>query len=497
MPMQGSESIDYSVLLLAGATFAFSRSLLFDSRNCCWRSAITSELFSRLAFDPISTVSCFELPQAARENKDKTMNKCFMNPPMLNCILSLRSFAQPKAFLNVVRLVIVGLLILGQSHFVSAAEQQQVNEKDAPGSFFEDLTAVADVLKSKTNGALTDSLLNAGFTIGGQSVSWAVGIAGSLALIYLISQCLDLLSGEARSAMQVIFNVGMPAAFCAYMLINYQTLIQDFAGKSGFLSYIRNLGGDPMSSIVTMYGVIFEMVSKTIGQACVVFLKALSAFNIGTAIMAFLDALCTIFFAIGILGLSVMGLTDLIGLVLLGPFLSAIAIAFGPVFIAGFVTPWTREYFSKWLAFLVASAVVTGVLGVCCSVVANLFAGFNFTNIAGDDIPSAAGMLIVAIVLMSINSLIQQVPQIASAMVPGSIGASKGAGAAVREGGRSVSDKAKSTAGSAKNIYSAAKAKSGGGGKSSSSSSSSSSPSSSGGSTGASTAAKYPSLNLG
>lgn len=325
-----------------------------------------------------------------------------------------------------------------------------------PGGFFEDLQKSATVLKNKTNGALTDSLLNAGFKIGEQSIKWALGVAGSLALIYLIVESIGLLSGRNSSAKQVLFDVGLPVVLCSYLLMNYGTLMPEFAGKNGFLGYIRNLGGDPIASICDMYAVILEMVGRTISQACSSFLKTVSVFHLGTTLLAFFDALITVAFAIGIIGLCFLGLTDLIGLVLLGPFLGAVGVAFGPVFIAGLVTPWTREYFSKWLGFVVASAVVTGVLGVCTAIVSTLFSSFNFSNYAGVQQPSAATMLLVAIILMSINALIGQVPQIASAMVPGSIGASKGAGAAVREGAASVASKAGGSASQAKNMAQAA-----------------------------------------
>lgn len=335
-------------------------------------------------------------------------------------------------------------------------ENTQKVQGEPPGKFFKNIAKAAEVLKNKTNGAITDALLNAGYAVSSKILTPALSIAGSLALIYLIVEAIGLLSGRNSSGKQVLFDVGLPVVLCSYLLMNYGTLMPEFAGKTGFLGYIRNLGGDPIAAIADMYTVILQMIARSISNACDNFFETVSIFHLGTTLLAFFDALISVAFAIGIVGLCFVGLTDLIGLVLLGPFLGAVAVAFGPLFITGLVTPWTREYFSKWLGFLVASAVVTGVLGVCTTIVSTLFSSFNFTNYTGIEAPTSASLLLVAVILMSINSLIQQVPQIASAMVPGSIGASKGAGAAVREGAASAASKAGGTATQAKNMSQAA-----------------------------------------
>jgi hypothetical protein len=326
-----------------------------------------------------------------------------------------------------------------------------------PGSFFSNMTKAASIMKDKTDSVLTAGLLNAGFKSAQAINKWALTLGGSLALIYLIVESIGLLSGRNSSGIQVLFDVGLPVVLCSYLLLNYDMLMHEFAGKDGFLGYIRSLGGDPIASITNMYGSIFDMVTRAISQSCESFLKTVSVFKMGTTFLAFFDALITILFALGIVVLCLTGLTELIGLVLLGPFLGAIAIAFGPLFIAGLVTPWTREYFSKWLGFLVASAVLTGVLGVCTTIVSTLFTSFTFGTYASAEAPVAAHMLLVVVIIMSINSLVQQAPQIASAMVPGSLGASKGAGAAVREAARGAGDRAKGAATDAKNITSAAR----------------------------------------
>lgn len=55
-------------------------------------------------------------------------------------------------------------------------------------------------------------------------------------------------------------------------------------------------------------------------------------------------------------------------------------------------------------------------------------------------------MLFLAVVIMTINSLIQQAPAIANALVPGSFGISKGVGGAIQEMKQDSKNKAASAA---------------------------------------------------
>jgi len=307
-----------------------------------------------------------------------------------------------------------------------------------PGAFFANIANAAKSLQSKANQSLTKSMLDSGRKIArGGTVTWALGLGGSLALVYLIAASIEAL-GQGRPMAHVIFEVGLPVVMCAYLLQNYDSLIDQFAGSSGFLSYVRNIGGDPTGGTIDMYSKVLQMVALTIKTACQDLTDTFSVFTIKASLLALFDAAMAILFALVILGLCLIGAVEMLGLILMGPFLGAVAIAVGPVFIAGFATPWTREYFSKWVGFLVGSAVLTGILGVCVAVASALFSTFNFYDIAGTSVPSATSLLMVGIVIMTVNSLIQQAPGIASALVPGSIGANRGVANAIRDGGAAV-----------------------------------------------------------
>ncbi len=311
-----------------------------------------------------------------------------------------------------------------------------------PGAFFTNIANAAKSLQSKASKGISEGLIDAGQRIAAKNSSkWALGIAGSLALIYLIVETIQAL-GRNGSMTQILFDVGLPVVLCAYLLTNYEQLISDFAGTQSFLSHVRSLGGDPATGIVEMYSLVLQMVATTISTACRDLTDTFSVFTISASLLALFDAVMVTLFALVILGLCLVGTVEMLGLILMGPFLSAVGIAVGPFFIAGLVTPWTREYFSKWLGLLIGSAVLTGVLGVCVSVASALFSSFNFYDVAGISTPSATSLLIVAIVLMTVNALIQQAPAIASALVPGSLGASKGVANAIREGAAATNGRA-------------------------------------------------------
>lgn len=318
--------------------------------------------------------------------------------------------------------------------------------ENPPGAFFASIANAAKSLQSKANQNLSSGLLEAGRKIATTSmITWALGAAGSLAMVYWIFMTIQAL-GQDRPMAHVIFEVGLPVVICAYLLQNYDLLISEFAGSSGFLSYIRNVGGDPVGGVIEMYSKVLQMVALAIGTACQDLTDTFSVFTIKASLLALFDAAMAVLFALVILGLCLSGTVEMLGLILLGPFLGAVAIAVGPIFIAGLVTPWTRDYFGKWLGFLVGSAVLTGVLGICISIASALFATFNFYEIAGTSAPSAMALLIVAIVIMTVNALIQQAPAIASALVPGSLGASKGVANSIRKGAGDVHSRAYGTA---------------------------------------------------
>lgn len=365
------------------------------------------------------------------------------------------------------RKILLGLLFSFSTIFLiwptAYAQQQSNNQEASPeqvgGTFFENLEVVATRLKDQANGTLTGAIFKAGLTFSEKVIAPSLAVAGGLALIYLLVESISVMSGRNTPMALILADIALPVGLCAYLLQNYQNLIVLFAGQGGFLDFIRMLGGDVTLTVMDMYSAVLSMVGTTIKQS---WMNISIAFKtdwtaIGVILFAIADLLACLIFSIVIIILCMSGLAEIIGLVLLGPFLGAVAVAFGPVFISGIVTPWTREYFTKWLGFLVGTAVLSGVVGICVSIATTLFTSFAFNEVTGATSPQAAHLMVVSIVILTINSLIQQAPSIASAMIPGSIGASRGTAQGIKSAASTALNKAKSAGGTANDVINKAK----------------------------------------
>lgn len=105
------------------------------------------------------------------------------------------------------------------------------------------------------------------------------------------------------------------------------------------------------------------------------------------------------------------------------------------------------------------SAALTGVINVILSIAASILGpnGLGLDKLVGKE-PTAAGMIIVTVLLVTVNSLISQAPTIASALLPGSLGAHKGAGQGMKQAATQAANHAKSGAtATAKGLATAAK----------------------------------------
>jgi len=338
------------------------------------------------------------------------------------------------------------------------AEKATAPPKKAPGGMFMGLKGVVTQLggtMSQASGAtLSTTLFNGGLEIGKATLMWAKGLAASLAILYFVVEGISFATGKNPSLKSSVVEIGVPVAFCAFLLLNYEKLIADFCGQNGLLSYVRMVGGNPADGVMKFYGQIMTTVVSAIGDAGTTYVKTWSiAAPLDTA-TALVDLLVTIIFALGVALVALMGLAETLGLILVGPFLTAVGVALGPVFIACIVTPWTREYFGKWIGFVVSASLLTGVIGICVRIATGLFGTFNFERYAGAADPTAMTMLLALIILATVNSLIAQSPAIASALVPGSIGASKGGGGHIGGAAKHAGKRMKNAAGGVKTLLS-------------------------------------------
>lgn len=302
------------------------------------------------------------------------------------------------------------------------AKEKKMNIK--PSGFFDSLEGVTKALSAKITSAVGAQLKSEGMGLAAKFNTIALSIAGSLALLYLTVEVLRHLGGTGSSSMMnVVFDVAIPALFAAYLIQNYGSLISSL---DVLLDYFRNIAPSPIDGVISFYSKIFTMVSTAIKTT----LSALFSFqslNPFVGIPNLADAIAVILFSLFILLILFNSLSDVAALLLMGPFLYAVGVAFGPIMIAGIVSPWTKDYFTKWMGFIVSTAVLTGVVGVVLKIAVVVLNAINITQYAADQ-PAAIPMAVSAIMIMALNSLILQAPSIASSMVPGSVGANSSGG---------------------------------------------------------------------
>lgn len=330
-------------------------------------------------------------------------------------------------------LVLAFLFALMTMQGASAAEPAP-DEPVQAGSFFEKMDGAVRAVGQRAGRDLSATLSSAGYSIAATMTPTALNIAGALGVVYLLYEVMQFLSGRTKSMLQVLFDVGIPCLFAAAFISQYATLLPKF---EGFLDVFRNLAGgmsggssDPFTGILNVYTAVIGKITDAVQQA---FTAARGAMNISDGPTKFMvtlvDLLLTVLFALAILVLLLIGVAEVLGLLLIGPFLFAVGVAFGPIMIAGLVTPWTRDYFTKWVQFLVISAGLTGVINVIFTIAKQLMDKVAVGTDTGE--PTAVGLVIIAILILTINSMISQAPSIASALFPGHVGVSKSTGGAV------------------------------------------------------------------
>lgn len=335
-------------------------------------------------------------------------------------------------------IVLAFLFALMTMQGASAAEPAPEQPVEA-GGFFEKMDGAVRVVGQRAGRDLSGTLSASGYAIAATMTPTALNIAGALGVVYLLYEVMQFLSGRTKSMLQVLFDVGIPCLFAAAFISQYARLLPMF---EGFLDVFRNLAGglsggssDPFTGILNVYTAVIGKITDAVQAA---FTAARGAMNISDGPTKFMvtlvDLLLTVFFALAILVLLLIGVAEVLGLLLIGPFLFAVGVAFGPIMIAGLVTPWTRDYFTKWLQFLVISAGLTGVINVIFTIAKQLMDKVAVANDTGE--ATAVGLMIVAILILTINSMISQAPSIASALFPGHVGVSKSTGGAVASAGK-------------------------------------------------------------
>jgi hypothetical protein len=304
------------------------------------------------------------------------------------------------------------------------------------GGFFADMGGAITTFTSQANKDLAEKLASGGYKIASYSTSTALTIGGALALIYLLYEVMQFLSGQTKSMLVVLFDVGIPCAFAALLIKEYAAIMPKFEQVLNVFRFIVGKESNPVGGILSMYGSVLENCTTGIANCFKAFANTPIAILHPIKYVAnWIDLFATIVFILVILVLVLSGVAEVLGLLLLGPFLFAVGVAFGPIMIAGLVTPWTRDYFSKWIQFVVISAGLTGVINVIFTIASTMMDSMELGQHTTGE-PTAVSMVIICVLLLTVNSMISQAPGIASALFPGHVGASKTAGGDIKKGAK-------------------------------------------------------------
>lgn len=336
-------------------------------------------------------------------------------------------------------------------HGVSAAETPAPVEA---GGFFDSLDGAVREVGRKAGTNLTAAMKSTGYSVAAKLTPTALLIGGGLGLIYLLYEAMQFLSGKTRSMLVVIFDVGIPCVFAAAFITSFPSLLPKF---EAVLDVFRTMGTEgaggatPFDGILNVYASVFQTVAAAMKNAYTNSLS-MSTFltSPGKFVVNYIDLFVTVLFCLVILFVLLTGVSEVLGLLLIGPFLFAVGIAFGPVMIAGLVTPWTRDYFTKWVQFLVISAGLQGVINVIFSIAQNLMHTVGVAQSPGE--PTAVSMVIILILLLTINSMVSQAPSIASALFPGHIGVARSNGGALKDAASKGANAGKNVATKAGNV---------------------------------------------
>jgi len=370
------------------------------------------------------------------------------------------------------------LVLLATSFFSSGAFAQDdvlldnfkdvQNSPETPvndhGGFFSNLGGTVGKLREKANPQQISKTMNdQALKIASDITPTALKIGGALMSMYLVFEMVQFMAGRSPSIVQVMFDVAIPA-MVAGVLIN--TYADKIGLLEGLLDAFRNVGGaeNPIDKVFSMYSSIMGSVGNSFSSVLQNHGGLIDLmFKPGQIMAAALDSIACLLFLLLILYLIAMGAADVFGLILLGPFLHAVGIAFGPLLIIGLITPWTMNYFKTWLGFLVVSAALTGVLNVILVIASSVITtvGLDVTA-SGGEYGSAVSLMITTLLLMTVNSMIGQAPGITSALLPGTLGARATAAAQQAALSKTLSQHGKNAKGVAKttsNIIKAVKDK--------------------------------------
>lgn len=285
--------------------------------------------------------------------------------------------------------------------------------------------SVADIILSPINSAQS-TISSQANSMASSATPIALTLAGVLALAYFLWGVLDSLAGSGDSIMGVVVGALIPAAIVAACLGSYSSLISTNGGLQGILSSFTqaatgssSASGSIASFAQQMFNVLMSSVKALFqGLGCI----NIWSWTVGIALQLIFGALIIIV----ALAFAVIALGELVGVMLTGIIMVAIAVAVGPLFVACAVSSWSKGFFQQWLKFLLGASAYQMIISVILSLVSSMLTSaqsqISSVNPAAVDSKagvSFAGLLGMVGITWVLTHLFRQIPMIAHGLVGG------------------------------------------------------------------------------
>jgi type IV secretion system protein TrbL len=281
------------------------------------------------------------------------------------------------------------------------------------GKSFQSLGAIGNAIGEPFRD--TDArTLQAGQSIAGGLIGSAKILAGGLALLSFLWGLALYFTKIKGTVFEVLFNAILPASLVAVLLSNYDK----FVSFVGWVAGLFNVG-DPYASFASLIGKVFA----AIGMGAYRTLEGFSCATQGfwPSLGAILDGFIGLLIYLICIVVALLAAAEFAFVLVLGSMMVGLAVAVGPLFMASAVTPVSKGFFDKWLGFIFAAFLIKVVAGLVVKIMDGVMSNV-LSAIVNPGTSVAVSALASVIMLWVLKQLVGQVPSIASALVPGTLG---------------------------------------------------------------------------
>lgn len=309
----------------------------------------------------------------------------------------------------------------------ASSTQQAANGKcGGTTDFFSGIETATARFEGMTNVKAT--LIQGGSDTAAKIVPFAKGIAGGLAVLSLLWGIARAMWAGQGTPITATLDVLVPSLIVAFLLTSYSGTIAVLQEGTDMISSV--LPG-PWTAVVKLFSAMFGAIVAGF-QHTIAAIDCVGVFSSGflwavgvTAVSCVLLIYATI--------CVVDGLIEIVRVLFLGPFLAAVGIAVGPIFVAFGVSGWTRSWIGPWLGFTIQALLLSFFSSLVLLLMATPFTAVSDAMRFGD-VRSSSGvvmldcLMIVGLSLLA-SRLFAQIPQIVSTLFPGNLGMVVGNGA--------------------------------------------------------------------